>query len=651
MIQPIIDGKAPLGAECLGDARVRFSVWAPRPSEVAVRLLGPEERVVPMQPRGDGYFEVVVDDVEPLARYYFRLDGQTDRPDPVSRLQPEGVHGPSAVVPRDTDWEERSFGGLPLRDYIIYEIHLGTFSEPGTFAGAIDHLDELVDLGVTAVEVMPVAEFPGGRNWGYDGAHPFAVETSYGGPQGFKAFVGACHERGLAVVLDVVYNHLGPEGNYLHDYGPYFTDKYQTPWGMAVNFDGAGSDHVRRYFLQNAAQWIDEFHVDALRLDAVHAIYDDTPVTFLEELRTVVDEREHRQRRRIHLIAETHANNPRLVEVPERGGIGMDAHWSDDFHHAVHTLLTGEQQDYYCDYGSIDHLARCLRDGYSYTGQYSPFRGRRHGKLPMGVPGERFVVAIQNHDQVGNRPQGRRLSELASFEQQKLAATALLLSPFVPLLFMGEEYGEVSRFPYFISHGDPDLVEAVRQGRRAEFPSLQAGEAPPDPAAEETFEGAKLDRSQLDHSQIDRSQIDRSQLDRSQSDSNKRDEHNDHRRLWELYRELISLRKSLMSLRQQHRAQQIEVIVHPDAPALALRRWYAGHQALVVMNFADELVSFELNLPEGTWNKRLETSAQRWGGPGSRLEDHHLVDEGDALGLDIPGHAAALFDALPAVED
>jgi maltooligosyltrehalose trehalohydrolase len=624
MMQPIIEGKAQLGATYLGDARVRFLVWAPRRESVSVHLVGADERTIAMQLRDDGYFETVVDGVEPMARYYYRLDDEIDRPDPASRLQPDGVHGPSAVVARDRDWEGDRFQGLPLRDYIIYELHVGTFSEEGTFAGAIDHLDELVDLGITAVEVMPIAEFPGNRNWGYDGVHPFAVETSYGGPEGFKDFVAACHERNLAVVLDVVYNHLGPEGNYLHDYGPYFTDRYQTPWGMAVNFDGSGSDHVRRYFLQNAAQWIDEFHVDALRLDAVHAIYDDTPVTFLEELRQVVAERQHRQRRRIHLIAETHSNNPRLVEVPERGGIGMDAHWSDDFHHALHTLLTGESQDYYCDYGSIGHLARCLRDGYSYTGQYSPYRGRRHGKLPHGVPGERFVVAVQNHDQVGNRPQGRRLGELASFEQQKLAAAALLFSPFVPLLFMGEEYGEVARFPYFISHGDPDLVEAVRQGRRAEFPSLSEGDEPPDPAAEATFASARLDRSQLDRAE--------------------------NRQLRDLYKELISLRRSLMPL-QQLLGDQLEVVVHPAASALALRRWYAGRQALVLMNFDEKPVSFELDLPEVIWNKRLETSAESWGGPGCRLEDRPLAVEGEPVRLVLAGHAAALFDALPAVED
>jgi maltooligosyltrehalose trehalohydrolase len=644
MIQSLTQGKAQLGATYLGDAQVRFSVWAPSQDDVAVHLVGDDGvgndgRIVDLQPKDAGYFEGVVDGVEPMAQYFFRLgdgDDYLDRPDPASRLQPDGVHGPSAVVPRNRDSEPRHFQGLPLCDYIIYELHIGTFTHAGTFTAAIEHLDELVDLGITAVEVMPVAAFPGARNWGYDGVYPFAVETSYGGPQGFRDFVSACHERNLAVVLDVVYNHLGPEGNYLHDYGPYFTEKYRTPWGMALNFDGRGSDHVRRYFLQNAVQWIDEFHVDALRLDAVHAIYDDTPVTFLEELREVVAH--HRQSRHIHLIAETHANNPRLVEVCEHGGVGMDAHWSDDFHHAIHTLLTGESQDYYCDYGSIEHLARCLRDGYSYTGQYSSYRGRRHGKRPQGVPAERFVVAIQNHDQVGNRAQGRRFSELISFEQQKLAACALLLSPFVPLLFMGEEYADSARFPYFISHGDPDLVEAVRQGRRAEFGSLRAGQDLPDPAAKQTFESARLNRSQ------------KSQPEQAH--------------LWQLYQELIALRTSLVPLHQFVR-EQLEVYVHPTKPALALRRWYDGHQTLVLMNFDAQSVSFAFDRAEPgrnesccnescwelCWNKRLETSAQRWGGPGQRLEDRPLADKDGAVSLEIAGHAAALFDALPAVQD
>ncbi|QDG54696.1 malto-oligosyltrehalose trehalohydrolase [Persicimonas caeni] len=623
-MQPIIEGKPLLGATYLGEERTRFLVWAPFRQQVEVHLVAPEERIVAMDAVGGGYFRAVIDGVEPGAKYLYRLDGDVERPDPASRLQPESVHGPSAVVARDMDWESPPFGGLPLRDYVIYELHVGTFTEEGTFDAAIEKLDHLVQLGVTAVEVMPVAEFPGHRNWGYDGVHPFAVETSYGGPQSLKSFIRACHERDLAVVLDVVYNHLGPEGNYLHDYGPYFTDKYQTPWGMAVNFDGDGSDEVRRYFLQNAAQWIDEFHVDALRLDAVHAIYDDTPLTFLEELRIMVAERERRHNRRIHLIAETHANDPRLVASPERGGIGMDSHWSDDFHHAVHTLITGEEQDYYCDYGSLEHLTRCLRDGYSYTGQHSKFRGRRHGLPPRGIRGERFVVCVQNHDQVGNRPQGRRLSELASFEQQKLAACALLCSPFVPLLFMGEEYGELARFPYFISHGDPDLVEAVREGRRAEFPSLTAGEEPPDPASEETFRSAKLDWS--------------------------RPHQTPHSRLLALYRELIRLRKNLEPLRQLRR-EQSEVSSFADARALAIRRWYAGGEALILLNFGEDRATVELELPSATWQKRLETCSEHWNGPGERLPKRLTSESDELTRLEMAGHSAALYDALPVVED
>ncbi len=618
-MQPVIDAKPGLGCTYLGQRRARFLVWAPRCERVEVHLVQPEERIEPMRAGPRGYFEAVVADIDPGARYYLRLDGQTDRPDPASRSQPEGVHGPSEVLAALPSLDTEDWRGHALRDYIIYELHVGTFSDEGTFSAAVDHLDELVELGVTAVEVMPIAEFPGRRNWGYDGAYPFAVESSYGGARAFRNFVRACHRRRLAVVLDVVYNHLGPEGNYLHDYAPYFTEKYHTPWGMAVNFDGVGSDEVRRYFLQNAAQWFDEFGVDALRLDAVHAIYDDTPVSFLDELRMVVEERRQTHHRPLYLIAETHANDPRLVRRPEVGGTGMDAHWSDDFHHAAHTLLTGETQDYYCDYGDITHLERCLRDGYAYTGQRSAYRGRRHGDSPNGLPGERFVVCVQNHDQVGNRPLGRRLSELASFEQQKLAAAALLLSPFVPLLFMGEEYAETARFPYFINHGDPDLVEAVRRGRRAEFPSFDGGDAPPDPASQATFDSAKLDRSKRDKPP--------------------------HAHLWQLYRELIALRRAHPALSHLSR-ERMQVVRPSGGDVLVIRRWYGARQALILLNFGAQDTTVDITLPRARWHRRLETGAQRWGGPGAALPEAIALDEAGSVGLHLRAHSAAFFDAL-----
>ncbi len=639
-MQPIIEGKPPLGCQYLGASRARFLVWGPRCEKLEVHLPQTPARTIEMKPVGEGYFAATVDEVEPGTRYYIRVDGEHDRPDPASRFQPMGVHGPSEVVarqaevvarqaevvarePPETEDDAPSWPGIPLRDYIIYELHPGTFSAEGTFEGAIDRLDELVELGITAVELMPVAAFPGDRNWGYDGVQPFAVHEAYGGPDGLKRFVRACHRRGLAVVLDVVYNHLGPEGNYLHDFGPYFTDKYRTPWGDAVNFDGPESDHVRRYFLQNAAQWFDEFRVDALRLDAVHAIFDDTPVTFLEELRAVAEERSVRLGRPAYLLAETHANDPALIRRPEVGGVGMHAHWSDDFHHAVHTLLTGESQDYYCDYGDIEHLAGCIRDGYSYTGQYSPYRKRRHGQPPTGLTGEHFVVCIQNHDQVGNRPYGKRLSELVCFEQLKLAAAALLCSPFVPLLFMGEEYAERAPFPYFISHGDPDLIEAVRQGRKAEFRSLEQqtveqGDEPPDPAAEQTFLSAKLDHRLKDGGR--------------------------HQTMWNLYRELIALRKSHPALCHLDR-DQLEVTTFHAARTVMVRRWYADRQVLILANFGDTTADLEPQLPPAIWQKRLETCAEQWAGPGATVDEQLDSTQPSTVSLGLSAHSAVVFDA------
>ena len=340
---------------------------------------------------------------------------------------------------------------------------------------------------------MPVAQFPGGRNWGYDGVFPFAVQNSYGGPEGLKRLIKACHQRGLAVVLDVVYNHLGPEGNYLAAYGPYFTQRYRTPWGPALNFDGPDSDEVRRFFIDNALYWASEYHIDALRLDALHAIVDLSPQPFVAELAETVHRARERWNRKFYLMAESDLNDVRLVRSPDLGGYGLDAHWNDDFHHALHTVLTGEQTGYYSDFGRLEQLAKAWREGFIYSGEYSPYRRRRHGSSSRDVAAERLVVFAQNHDQVGNRLGGERLSQLVSFEALKLAAGAVLLSPFLPLLFMGEEYGEVAPFGYFVSHSDPALIEAVRQGRQEEFAAFGWPGEPPDPLDEATFLRAKLD--------------------------------------------------------------------------------------------------------------------------------------------------------------
>ena len=488
------------GARVLEGAGVRFSVWAPAARRVEV-VLGRESDAAAheLAPAPGGVFEGTVAEATVGTDYRFRLDSGTAVPDPVSRYQPDGVHGPSRVVDDSTfGWRDAGWTGLDMADFIIYELHVGTFTEEGTFDAVIERLPQLKELGVTAIELLPVAEFPGSRNWGYDGVQLYAPESSYGGPEGLRRLVDAAHAVGLAVVLDVVYNHLGPEGNYLGMFGPYFTDRYRTPWGQAVNFDGPDSGEVRRFFIDNALYWVTEFHVDALRLDAIHGIFDFGAEHILKELAARVHEQARGLGRRVQVIGESDLNDPRVVREPERGGYGLDAQWSDDLHHALHAALTGESSGYYEDFGSLAHVAKALGERFVFDGAYSAHRRRRHGAPAGDVSSDRFVVFIQNHDQVGNRAVGDRLSTLLPLEKLKLAAALYLLSPYVPMLFMGEEYGETNPFLYFVGHGDPELVEAVRRGRRQEFKAFGWGEEVPDPQAEETFRRSRLDWRKLD---------------------------------------------------------------------------------------------------------------------------------------------------------
>ncbi len=472
VMPPHPDYPPSLGALPLGEETYRFRAWAPLVQTLELKLLDPHEQILNMQRRERGYFECEVRGIKPGTRYFYRIDGERDRPDPASRFQPEGVHKASAVVDPFFPWSDASWQGIPLHQYITYELHVGTFSPEGTFESAIRYLEDLKQLGITAIELMPVAQFPGGRNWGYDGVHPFAVQNTYGGPAGLKRLVDAAHQRGLAVVMDAVYNHVGPEGNYLSEFGHYFTDRHHTPWGSAVNFDDHGSDEVRRFFIENALSWIDDYHIDALRLDAVHAIFDFSAMPFLEELADAVRIEGERLGRRVYTIAESSLNDSRLINPKELGGFGIDAQWSDDFHHALRTELTEERSGYYVDYHGFPDIAKAYRDGFVQDGRYSQYRGRRHGNSVRHLDPMKLVVCSQNHDQVGNRLLGKRLTELISFEQQKLAAAAVILSPYQPMLFMGEEYGEPARFQFFVSHTDPDLIEAVRNGRKQEFRPL-----------------------------------------------------------------------------------------------------------------------------------------------------------------------------------
>lgn len=432
--------------------------------------------------------------VGPGTMYKYRLDGGMMVPDPASLSQPDGVHGASAVVDLSAfRWSVGDWTGIPLANMIIYELHVGVFSATHDFDGVAAKLDYLAELGVNAIELMPIAQVPGDRNWGYDGVYPFAVQHSYGGAEGLRRLVDAAHRKGIAVVVDVVYNHFGPEGNYLSCFGPYFTEQYRTPWGGAINFDDAWSDGVRNYFFQHARLLLEEYRVDALRLDAVHAIKDLSAVPFLAELKELAADISRRTGRHKILIAETDLNDPKYIQPAAKGGYGLDGQWVDEFHHALRALLTGERKAYYEDFGSIGQLEKAFRDTYVYDGVYSPYRKRTFGGRVEGCAYEQFVVFSQNHDQVGNRACGERLGDHLSVAQLKLAAAAVLLSPYVPLLFMGEEYGEKRPFPFFVSFEDPSLIEAVRKGRAAEFEGF-AGEGLtiPDPEAAATFESAVL---------------------------------------------------------------------------------------------------------------------------------------------------------------
>lgn len=441
-------------------------------------------------------------------RYCFVVDGGEATPDPRSRSQPDGPHEASAVDEPDFAWTDAGFRAAPWSAAIVYEMHVGTFSKSGTFDGAIGHLEHLVELGVTHVELLPVVEFSGARGWGYDGVDLFAPHRGYGGPSGMRRLVDACHARGLAVLVDVVYNHLGPSGNYLDRFGPYFTDAHHTPWGRAVNFDQVGADEVKAYFRDNARMWLEDFHVDGLRLDAVHAFYDSGAVPFLEDLMLDVRALEARVGRPLVVIAESDLNDPRLVRPREAGGLGVDAQWSDDFHHALHVALTGERTGYYVDYEGLPDLARAIERGWVYEGQYAASRERSHGRALGDVPRARLVAYAQTHDQVGNRARGERLCHLVSTERAMIAAALVLLGPATPMLFQGEEWASSSPFQYFTDHPDAQLAHSVRDGRRREFAAFGwKPEDVPDPQAERTFLDSKLDWSELARADRDHARV------------------------------------------------------------------------------------------------------------------------------------------------
>ena len=557
----------------IGGGRWLASIWAPEHDRVWLHLLSPDDRLVALERGAGGVHAATIEGLAPGARYRFRL-GSREVADPASRLQPLGVHGPSEAFDPAREWQDAGFRAAPLAELVIYEIHVGTFSDQGTFDGVVPHLDELARLGVNAIELMPVAEFPGGRNWGYDGVFPFAVQSTYGGPRGLADLVEACHLRGLAVILDVVHNHLGPEGQAHGQVAPYFREGVSTAWGPAPDFD---EPEVRRHFIESALYLARDFHLDGLRVDAIHAILDGSDPPFLRQLAGAL----HRLDRPVVVIAESDLNQAHVVRSGERGGLGFDAQWADDFHHALHTLLTGERSGYYADFGELGHLARAIANGWVYTGDHSAVRGRPHGSETAGLPGEAFVVCVQNHDQIGNRVQGERLGWLAGAAGERLAAVLLLTAPFVPLLFMGQEDGETAPFLYFTSHSDPDLIAGMRRGRAAEFTAFGWDPAAlPDPQDPDSFARSRLVRRPGP--------------------------------LRELYQRLLELRRRHPALRRADRERTAVELVRDEI--LLVHRWsQGGEHALVAACFAERPASIELP-GDRRWTIALDTVQAR-GGP------------------------------------
>ena len=581
------------------DNTVTFTVWAPEAESAKVILN--EDTIIDLESQLFGYWSARVPEAKPGDLYYFQLDDQEPRPDPASLAQPSGVHGPSEVIDlHGYRWQDHGWTGIPMAEMIIYELHVGTFTPEGTFTAIIDKLDYLRDLGINTVEIMPIAQFPGERNWGYDGVYPYAAQHSYGGALGLMQLVNACHQAGIAVILDVVYNHLGPEGNYLPTYGPYLTDKHHTPWGLAINMDDAYADGVRHYFLQNALTWLHDFRIDGLRLDAVHAIKDNGAWHFLTELSERVADLTKETKRTYTLIGECDLNDSRYISPPERGGYGLTGQWIDEFHHTLHAFITGEQDGYYEDFGTFAHIRKAFENTFVYDGVYSAHRKRVFGNSALDHNYDQFVVFSQNHDQVGNRMMGDRLTTNVSFETLKLLAGAVLLSPSVPMLFMGEEYGEQHPFQYFVSHTDPDLVEAVRQGRSREFAAFQRkGHEVPDPQSEKTFKDSTLSWDT---------------------------ESEDGATLFRFYQTLIRLRKTIPALASFGRKT-----VHVSSPqenVLMLSRALAPEadpQAYGIFNFGDKDITLS-PFTEEPLHRRLDSADTEWQGPGNESPEEATAE-------------------------
>ena len=584
--------KRSVGVNFNSHGEAEIQLWSPFAK--TAELLIDDSKKLPLDKQEFGYWSLTTDEIKPGTRYKFILDESRVFPDPASLFQPEGVHGPSEAVDlKAFDWTDQYWSNISLHDYLIYELHTGTFTPGGTFAGVAEKLDHLKTLGVNAIEIMPVAQFPGTRNWGYDGVFPFAVQNSYGGIHQLKTLVNMCHQNGLAVVLDVVYNHLGPEGNYFSEFGPYFTEKYNTPWGSALNFDDAWSDEVRFFFIENALMWFRDFHIDALRLDAVHAIKDFGPRHILSEMKQAVNALSEKTGRKYYLIAEVDLNDSRFIDPLDAGGFGMDAQWIDEFHHALRVTAGGDRQGYYSDFNGIAHLAKAYNDAYVYDGTYSPHRCKIFGTSAKNNPGQQFVVFSQNHDQVGNRMLGERISQLVSFEMQKLMAGAVMVSPYLPMLFMGEEWSESNPFLYFVSHSDPQLIEAVRNGRKEEFADFHSSGELPDPQSEGIFLQSKL---QWNLPGVGRHQI-----------------------MFRYYQNLLATRKQEPALATLNR-ENLRTEHNEEDKTLMLWRWHETQHILCIMNFSPIARQVTIYGDQDQWHKVFDSADPGWLGPGAAPE-------------------------------
>lgn len=570
-----------------------FKLWAPYAEKV--ELVVNEGISVNADKTEMGYWLIKTDNISTGDIYKVRINNEKTLPDPASLMQPAGVHGPSRALDlTNYSWRDGDWKGLD-EENIFYELHTGTFSKKGTFEGITDRIEYLKELGVNTIEIMPVAQFPGNRNWGYDGVFPFAVQESYGGAAALMKLVDECHLNGIAVVLDVVYNHLGPEGNYLNEFGPYFTDDYKTPWGKAVNFDGAWCDGVRDFYTENMLMWLRDFHLDGLRLDAVHAIKDFSAHHIIRELREKADELQHLTGRKYLLIGEIDLNDTKFINPVDKGGFNLDKQWCDEFHHSLHSLVTGERNGYYADFGEPWQLTKSLNNAYVYDGIWSEHRKRIFGSSTEGLAGNKFVVFTQNHDHIGNRAMGDRMGRLVSFEMMKLIAGTMFVSPFNPLIFMGEEYNELNPFLYFTSHGDKDLARLVSEGRKNEFPEFFSSADFPEPQTEEVFA--------------------RSVLTFNISGQ--------HKYIFDFYRELIRLRKSHPVWKSYER-EGIKASAAGEKAILYVKKVNNNHLT-ALLNFGEADIS--LPLPElGEASLLINSSDIKWGGSGDSVV---MNDEGN----------------------